>query len=149
MKSARSRSQAGSCTTSMITPRLRSRLLLAHERSVLADHDLGNPVEQNRPAAHRAGRERRVERALAIHRRRLPPGPLQGVHLRVEHHASRLLPPVVPAPENAILVDQDRADRNAAFLEAEAGFVEGGAHEGVHEMISNRLPRFQLSRSSK
>jgi hypothetical protein len=114
------------------------QIFLAHERSVLADHHLGDPVEQNRPAAHRAGRERRVERALAIHRRRLPTGPLQCVHLRVEHHASRLLSPVVPAAEHAILVDQDGADRNAAFLEAEAGFVEGGAEEAV-----------QLSRSSK
>jgi hypothetical protein len=56
----------------------------------------------------------------------------------MEHHASRLLPPVVPAAEHAILVDQDRADRNAALLKAEAGFVEGGEQEAV-----------QLSRSSK
>jgi len=41
----------------------------------------------------------------------------------VEDHASRLLPPIVSPAEHAILVDQDGADRYAALLEAEAGFV--------------------------
>src|SRR2546430_17531020 len=39
-------------------------LLFAEEGRVLADDDAGNAVEENGAAAHRAGRERRVEHGL-------------------------------------------------------------------------------------
>ena len=99
------------------------QLLLAPERPVLADHDPRNPIEQNRPAAHGAGRERGVERAAPVHRGGLPAGPLQGIHFGVEDHAAGLLATVVPAAENAVIPDQDRADGDAAFAQALAGFV--------------------------
>src|SRR6478736_6796031 len=108
------------------------QLLLAAERPVLADHHPRNPEEQNRPAAHGAGRERGVERAAPVHRRGLPAGPLQGIHFGVEDHAAGLLATVVPTTENAVIPDQDGADGDAAFAQALAGFVQGGLEELVH-----------------
>jgi hypothetical protein len=49
----------------------------------------------------------------------------------VEDHAPRLLAAVVPAAEDAIIPDQDRADGDAAFVQALAGFVEGGLAPGL------------------
>src|SRR5690606_27157207 len=50
--------------------------------------------------------------------------------------AALLDAPVVAASENAPLMHQHRADRNAAFLKAEAGFVDGCLHEFVHGVVS-------------
>src|SRR5690606_36840124 len=42
------------------------QLLLTLEGAVLADDHLGNPVEQDRPAAQGTGRERGVEHRFAV-----------------------------------------------------------------------------------
>ena len=141
MNSASSRSQSGSWITSTDHAPAPQQVLLSPKGPVLADHDPGNAVEQNGAAAHGAGRERGVERAAPIHRRRQPAGPLQGVHLRVQDHAARLLPAVVTPAEDAFCRDEDRADRDAAFLEALAGFVESGLHEGIHVSADRLNPR--------
>src|SRR5262252_8143709 len=91
------------------------KLFLAEEGPVLADDDPRNAVEENRSAAHRAGRERRVDRALAIDLRRAPAGVLERVHLAVEHDAPALHPPIVPAPEDASAMDEHRTDGNPAL----------------------------------
>src|ERR1043165_6081973 len=65
-------------------------LLLAEERLVLADHHARDAVEQDRAAAHRARRERRVEDALAVHGGGAAAGVFEGVHLAVEDRAAAL-----------------------------------------------------------
>ena len=54
-------------------------VLRAHERPVLAEHDAGDLVEQDRARAHVTRRQRRVHRRAPVHRRGQPAGDLQGI----------------------------------------------------------------------
>src|SRR5262247_4647283 len=107
-------------------------LFLAEEGPVLADDDARNAVEENRAAAHGAGRECRVDRALAIDLRRAPAGVLERVHLAVEHDAPALHPPIVPAPEDASAMDEYRTDGNPALGQAALGLLDRRSEELVH-----------------
>src|SRR5215831_5262275 len=91
------------------------QLLLTHERLVLADHDGADAVKQNRAAAHRAGRERRVDDGVAIHRGRLTSSVLERIHLAVQHRAAALHAAIVSTTDDASAMDDDRADRDAAL----------------------------------
>src|SRR5438034_9624528 len=71
------------------------QLFLAEEGLILADDNARDAIEKDRPRAHRARRERRVEHRLALYRRLLATGVLEVVHLAVQHRASSLYPPVV------------------------------------------------------
>ena len=106
-------------------------IFLAHERAVLADDDVRDAVEEDGAGAHRAGRQRRVEDGGAIDRRRQPAGVLERIHLAVQDRAALLDPPVVAAPEDAPVVDEHRADRDAAFAAARGSFVDRGAQVGI------------------
>src|SRR5262250_528773 len=117
------------------------KLFLAEEGPVLADDDPRNAVEENRSAAHRAGRERRVDRALAIDLRRAPAGILERVHLAVEHDAPALHPPIVPAPEDVPAMDEYGADGNPTLGQATLGLLDCGSKELVHFAIPSSGPR--------
>ena len=62
----------------------------------------------------------------------LAAGILEGVHLTVQDGAPLLHPPVVATANDLTLVDDDRADRDAALGQAQPGFVNRGLHEGIH-----------------
>src|SRR5262249_43597889 len=123
-------------------------LFLAEEGPVLADDDARNAVEENRAAAHGAGRECRVDRALTIDLRGAPAGVLERVHLAVEHDAAALHPPIVPAPEDAPAMDEHGADGNPALGQAALGLLDCGSKELVHFAIRPRaLARDQITLS--
>src|SRR5439155_19799447 len=107
-------------------------LLLAEERPILADDDPRDAVEENRAAAHGAGRQGRVDRALAVDLRRSPAGVPQSVHLAVEHRAPALQPPIVAASEDATAVHQHRADGDTALGQTTLGFLYRGSEKLVH-----------------
>src|SRR5690606_30594985 len=61
-----------------------------HERPVLAHHHPRDPVEEDRPGAHRARRQGRVDGGPAVSRRRQPARVLQRVHLAMEDRRALL-----------------------------------------------------------
>ena len=105
---------------------------LAHERLVLAYDNVRDAVEQNRAAAHRARRKRRIHDALAIHRRGLPAGTFESVHFAVEHRAALLDSAVVAAAENRAAMHEHGADGNTPFPKAGSGFLDGGSKKCIH-----------------
>src|SRR5437870_7860488 len=107
-------------------------LLLAEEGPVLADDDPRDAIEENRASAHGAGRQRGVDRALAIDLRRSAAGVLEGVHLAVQHDASALHAPVVAASEDATVVHKHRADGDPALGQTALGFLDCDSEEFVH-----------------
>src|SRR2546425_7418899 len=111
------------------------QLFLAEEGLILADDDARDAVQKDRPRAHRTWRERRVEHRLAVDRRRLAAGVLQGIHLAVQHRASSLHPPVVTAADDASSMNDRRTDRNAAFLQSLLRLFD----RGLHEWVSHRI----------
>src|SRR5215510_14441654 len=123
-------------------------LFLAEEGPVLADDDARDAVEENRAAAHGAGRECRVDRALTIDLRGGPAGVLERVHLAVEHDAAALHPPIVLAPEDAPAMDEHGADGNPALGQAALSLLDCGSKELVHFAIRPRaLARDQITLS--
>src|SRR6185503_17986473 len=109
-------------------------IFLAAEGDVLADHDAWDAVQQDRPRAHRAWGQGRVQDAPGIHRRRAPAGVLQGIHLAVEDGAAALHAPVVPPADDPALVNEDGADRHAPLGQPGLGFGDGGLQEFVHRL---------------
>ena len=111
------------------------------KRDVLANDDARNFVEHYRAAAHRAGGQRRVDRAARVNRSVLPTGVFQAVHFGVMNHAAALHPLVTSAAHDLAVADQHRADRNAAFAPAEAGFIDGS----LEELVDARSLRWSLA----
>src|SRR6266545_4309749 len=105
--------------------------LFPAKRLVLANDDALNAVQQNRAAAHGAGRERGVERRVAIDGRGLAAGVFERIHLAMQHRAAVLHSAVVTATDDLALSNDDRADRNAALAQALLGFGDGGGQERV------------------
>src|SRR5918999_892011 len=114
------------------------QLFLARERAILADDHARDPVEENGAGAHRARRERRIDRALPVHDGRLAPRRLERVHLAVQHGAATLHAAVVPAPADAAVVHEHRADRDASLAQTALGFGDRGAHELVSHVAGLR-----------
>src|SRR5690606_29915293 len=112
------------------------QVFAAHESLVFADHDFGNAVKQDRPGAHGAGRKRGVDHRLPVNLGGLASGVLECIHLPVQNGAAALYPAVMAPADDAAVVHQHRADGNAAFLQAQAGLVDGGLHEFVHTVSS-------------
>src|SRR5512139_2808306 len=106
----------------------------AGEGAVLADDHLGNAVQQDGAAAHRARRQGGVEHRLAVHAGGLAAGVLQRVHLGVQDRAAALHAAVVPAADDTPLVHDDRSDRDAALGLADACLFERGLEERVHQL---------------
>jgi hypothetical protein len=118
--------------------------LFADEGPVLADDHARNSVEEDGAAAHGAGRERGVERALTVDPRGLTAPVFQRVHLAVPDDAALLDPPVVTAPEDAPTMLDDGADRDSAPAQAELRFLDGDAQELVHgPKLAHPTPRGQ------
>src|ERR1041384_2278885 len=99
--------------------------LLAFERVVLPNDDTPDPIEQNRAAAHRTRRQRRVERRLAVYRRRLAAGILERVHLSVQHRAAVLYSAVVSPSDDLALRHDHRSDWDATFAETQLRLGDG------------------------
>ena len=57
----------------------------------------------------------------------------------MEHGAASLHAPVVPASQNAAVMDKDRADWDASFAQAGLGFLDGRAHELVGHWLRGYL----------
>ena len=84
------------------------------------------------PAAHRAGRQRRVHRARPVHRGGVPARALERIHFAVQRRAALLDPPVVTAAEDAPLEHQHRADRDAAFRASALRLFDRCCEKHVH-----------------
>src|SRR5439155_412518 len=89
------------------------------------------------------GRERGVQRRLAVHRGRLTAGILERVHLRVQHRAALLDASVVPAPDDLPLSHDYRSDRDAALTQSLFCFGDGRREEriGVH-LVAARIASY-------
>src|SRR5437763_13215250 len=74
------------------------QILLTHERLVLADDHVPDAVQQDRPRAHRAWRERGVHHALAIDRCRLAACAFSASIFPWGFALSFLAPPLLPRP---------------------------------------------------
>src|SRR5262249_25440953 len=98
---------------------------------VLADHHTGDAIEQDRPAAHVARHERRIERCARIVRGPQTPRPLEAIHLGVQHGAPLLYSTVVSAPNDAAVDHENGACGNATLAKPFAGFVESGIEKWV------------------
>lgn len=109
MKSRISAIQASSCSTTTSTPRERNNAF------VLADHDLGDAIEQDGAAAHRTGRQRRVDGRGTVHRSRLSAGVFDRIHLAMQDGAGLLHTTIVATADDLGGVYQHRADRDAAL----------------------------------
>ncbi len=108
------------------------QVFLAPERDVLADHDAWDAVQENRPRAHGAWRQRRVQDTPAIHDGREAAGVLQGIHLPVEDGAASLHAAVVPPADDPAPVDEDGADWDAALGQTGLRFGDGRLQEFIH-----------------
>src|SRR5712691_11385972 len=106
-------------------------LLLAEEGLVLTDDDARDAVEENRAAAHRARRKRRVQDRVAIHGRRMSSRILEGVHLPVQDGAPLLHTAIVTSAEHPAAVHDHRSDRDAALPPSLLGLLDRRPHECV------------------
>ena len=113
-------------------PARSQELLLPEEGPVLADDDPRDAVEENCAAAHRAGRQCRVDRALAIDLCRSAAGVFEGVHLAVEHDTPALNAPIVAAPEDSSAMHEDGADGNPALGQAPLRLLDCRSEKLVH-----------------
>src|ERR1043166_10077377 len=77
------------------------------EGDIFADNDAGNSVEQNGAAAHRAGREGRINNAPLINRRALSAGILEAIHFTMAYDAAVLHALIVAASDYFSIADQD------------------------------------------
>ena len=89
-------------------------ILGAPKRTILADNDSGNFVQQNGAATHVAGRERGVQGGTAIVSRGKPPSILKTIHFGVQHRVQLLNSLVVSLANNAAINNEHRANRNSA-----------------------------------
>src|SRR6185312_2257570 len=98
----------------------------AHKGPVLAHHHARNLVEKDRAAAHRAGRKRGVEYALAVHAGGEPACVPQAIHLAMIDGAAGLNAAVVSAADDVAFVDEHRSDWDAALGGTLASLGDGG-----------------------
>jgi hypothetical protein len=80
-------------------------------------------VEQDRSRTHRAWRERRVERALAVDGRGAASSILQRIHLTVQDDTSVLHASIVAAADNLVAEDDHRPNWNPALGLTPASFL--------------------------
>jgi hypothetical protein len=103
----------------------RAQVILGSQESfVLTGNHARDFIEHDRAAAHGAGRESRIERAVAIYAGREAAGVAQAIHLAVIDGAAGLHASVVAAANDAAFVHQYRADGNAAFGKAFPGLFD-------------------------
>ena len=112
-------------------------VLAAHERGVLADDHPRDPVQQDRPGAHVARRQRRHHRRPGVHRRRQAAGVLEAVGLAVLDRAALLHAPVVADGEDLAVDDERGADRDPALGEADAGLGDRGLRDTSLSVIDS------------
>ena len=122
----------------------------APEIARFTDNDAGKSELANEAAAIPAGSERGDHGEFAI--RALPAGVAEGVGFSVEGGIAILDAAIVAgAEERAVFIENGRADRDAAFGEAFAGFGEGDREHGaviersLHRGIirGNARPKFK------
>jgi hypothetical protein len=98
---------------------------------MLADDDARDLVEDRGAGAHRARRERRVERALAIDACRQAAGPLEAVGLAVADHTALLHAPVPSNGEHLAAMHECGADRHPALVPPDACLLDGQVEEAA------------------
>src|SRR2546425_9017455 len=86
-------------------------------------------------AAHRAGRERGENVAVARAAGRLTTGILERVHLSVQDDTPLLPPPVVATAENLPVVHEHRADGDTSLGQPALRFVDRRAQEFLHQAL--------------
>ena len=101
-------------------------IFLTHEGLVFAHDDFWNAVKKDGTAAHGAGGQGGVELAVAVDFSRLSSGILKGVHFAVENGAVFLNAPIVSAPDDFPLVDDDATDGDSSFFESQLSFRNCG-----------------------
>lgn len=127
-------------------------ILGSHEGLVLADHDMGDSVEEDGPGTHLTGRQGRVDGCLPVIRSRQPPRVLEGIHLAVEDRRCSLDAPVVAPTHNLITNQKGRAYGDAALLETQACFgnrdleaLEAHRPEATSLPYSGAVPRIAVA----
>ena len=113
------------------TARTKQRFL-SNKGLVFTDHHARYSIKKDCAAAHRAWRQRRINRAFAVYTRRPAAGIFQGIHFGVEHDASLLHPAIVSSADDFSLMHEDRADRNASLAQSLFGFLDCGFQEFIH-----------------
>src|SRR6266545_2058905 len=108
------------------------QILLSPECLILPDDDVSDAVEENRAAAHRARRERRIHDAVSIDGGRSTACVLERVHLAMKDRATLLNAPIVSAPEDDTAMDERGADRNAALSESTFSFFNRREQKWIH-----------------
>jgi hypothetical protein len=104
----------------------RAQVILGSQESfVLTGNHARDFIEHDRAAAHGAGRESRIERAVTIDARGESAGVAQAIQLAVIDGAARLHSAVMAAADDAAFVHQYRTDGNAAFGDAFPRLLEG------------------------
>lgn len=94
----------------------------ALEGFVFADDDLWDSVEQDRSAAHRAGREGGVNRAAVVNGGGEASGVFEAIHFGVVDDAAVLHPAVVSASDDLAVEHKHGADGNSTLGQAFEGF---------------------------
>lgn len=106
---------------------LAQELDVAREVLCFSNHYPSNAELKDRAGAHHARTQGRVHRGLRV----VGPssGVLHAVGLAVGNGILVLHPAVASARHHFSVLDHERADRHAAFVESGTSFLEGEAHE--------------------
>src|SRR5947207_14750612 len=126
-------------------PTAAKQVFLTKKRSIFAYHHTRDAVQRNRTATQRAWRERGANGAVAIDAGRLTTGILERVHFTVQDDTALLHPPVVATTKNPSVVNEHRADRDAALGETQLRFLDRRAQEFVHRALLSVAARNGLS----
>ena len=101
---------------------------VAAEIDGVVDDEARDLELHDRARTHHAGRQRRVERRVAIGE--LPPRLAQAIHLAMRDRVAVLDALVVTGGDQLFAARERRADGQAALFERAACFVEGEGDEG-------------------
>src|SRR5207247_9779029 len=100
--------------------------------TILSNDDIGDAVEHDRAAAHGTWRERRIDRAGAVHACGPSSRVLERVHFAVQDGAATLDSSIVAPADDLILIYEHGTDWNAAFRQPLPRFVNRRLEEPVH-----------------
>ncbi len=131
---------------------VRAQVVLgAQERSILANYDARDFIQNDGAATHGARRERRIDRALGVHRGGQASGVAQAVGFSVINRTAGLDAAVVALPDYFSIVNQDRSDRNSSFGEALARLFNRRLQKRIFfhrhdriDLMTSRKPELNL-----
>lgn len=120
----------------------------AEKRGVFRNHDFRNFVEKRRSTAHRAWRERGVERAFAVNGGGVASGVLKRTHLAMEQGVTFLHTHVVSTSDDFALMDDHGTDGNTALGESLFSFINRRLEKCVahtRPYLAVRVPHDKLA----